>query len=364
MLSNSFIDRLKSVNLKSIEPSYNFLDVIAKSDNENVISDWLAFLLDAKKCGSEAPLKLFCQLVEVEFENGEITIDREYTLDNRRRVDIIIKMENSWIVIENKINSMECNEQTIDYETKIANELNGQNISVYYVYLKPTYNKSNPANSNFNVLTYGELANIWENIKSEDFVRKENYVYFSEFIKLIKGRYAMSKELQFDENTKLYIEYREQFHAAEKSFNYACLAVREKLMNLLNAVFPDEEGWKIDMRFKGEFIQIYKTSWGNDLHFEIGTWLWQRNSKNISFERLISNDVQISYCLHAERKQVKYSLKFKDIETANSKLFCTEHYNFGSEENCMVSINAIAARLQEIKNTVAPIIDKLLVAEE
>lgn len=359
MSSRNFIESLKTINLKSKAPDYNFLDVIGKSDNENIISEWLAFLFDVKKCGSRLPLKRFCEFFDIEFDDSEITVEREYTLDNRRRIDIIIKFKNVWIVIENKINSMECNGQTVDYEDKIASEIDGQNVSSHYVYLKPAYNKSNPTNIKFKVITYRELAEIWKDINSDDFIQEKNYVYFSEFIKLISGRYAMNNELKFDENTKLYTEFREQFYAAEKSFDNSCQTVRAKLMNLLNTLFPVEDDWVISAHT--EFILFYKTSWGFDLHFEIGTWEWQRNEKNISFNKLIADDVEITYCLHAERKQKEvYFAKFKEIENNNSKLFCTEHYNFCNEENCMSSLNAIAGRLQEIKNSITPIVDSIV----
>lgn len=361
MISSNFIESLKKVNLKDKAPDYNFLDVIKKTDNENIISEWLAFLLDTNKSSSLKPLKLFCEFFGIEFDGSEIDIEREYTLDNRRRIDIIIKLKNAWVVIENKINSMECNEQTVDYENKIASEINGQNISLYYVYLKPTYNKSNPVNKKFKIMTYGELAKIWKGINSEDFIQKENYVYFREFMKLINERYAMSKELQFDENTKLYIEFSEQFNAVENSFNNACQTVKDKLLNILNSIFPIEDSWIISPH--SEYIQFYKVSWGSDLHFEIGTWAWQRNFKNISFNKLIANNVEISYCLHAERKQAElYDAIFKDIESKNGHLFCTENYNFGSEENCISSLNAIAERLLEIKNSITPIVENAIKA--
>ena len=361
MISSNFIESLKAVNLKGKAPDYNFLDVIRKTDNENIISEWLAFLFDTNKSSSPKPLKLFCEFLGIEFDGNELEIEREYTLDNKRRIDIIIKLKNAWVVIENKINSMECNEQTVDYENKIASETNGQNISLYYVYLKPTYNKSTPTNQKFKIMTYGELAEIWKGINSEDFTQTESYIYFSEFLKLINARYAMSKELQFDKNTKLYIEFREQFYAAEKSFDSACQAVRDKLINLLNTVFPDEEEWNIYAR--PTFILFYKRSWGFDLHFEIGTWDWQRDYKNITFNRLIADDVQIQYVLHAERKQAEiYGVKFKEIESKNSHLFSTEHYNFGNEENCISSLNAIAERLLEIKNSITPIVENAIKA--
>lgn len=361
MLSRNFIENLKTVNLKGKAPDYNFMDVIGKTDNENIISEWLAFLFDANKSSSLTPLKLFCNFLDIRFGNGEVTIEREYTLDDRRRIDIIIKSETAWIIIENKINSMECNGQTVDYEDKIASEICGQNISLYFVYLKPTYNMSSPINKKFKVMTYKELAEIWKNINTDDFIRKENYVYFSEFMKLINERYAMSKELQFDENTKLYIEFSEQFNAVENSFNNACQTVKDKLINMLNSIFPIEESWIIS--FHPEYIQFYKASWGSDLHFEIGTWAWQRSFKNISFSRLLANKVEITYCLHAERKQAElYAEKFKHIETENSKLFRTENYNFDNEKNCISSLNAIAERLLKIKNSVTPIVENAIKA--
>lgn len=79
------------------------------------------------------------------------------------------------------------------------------------------------------------------------------------------------------------------------------------------------------------------------MHFEIGTWAWQRSFRNISFNRLLANNVEITYCLHAERKQAElYAEKFKDIETENSVLFHTENYSFGNEKSCISSLNAIA----------------------
>lgn len=361
MLSRNFIENLKTVNLKGKAPDYNFMDVIGKTDNENIISEWLAFLFDANKSSSLKPLKLFCNFLDIRFGNGEVTIEREYTLDDRRRIDIIIKSETAWIIIENKINSMECNGQTVDYEDKIASEICGQNISLYFVYLKPTYNMSSPINKKFKVMTYKELAEIWKNINTDDFIRKENYVYYSEFMKLINERYAMSKELQFDENTKLYIEFSEQFNAVENSFNNACQTVKDKLINMLNSIFSIEESWIIS--FHPEYIQFYKASWGSDLHFEIGTWAWQRSFKNISFSRLLANKVEITYCLHAERKQAElYAEKFKHIETENSKLFRTENYNFDNEKNCISSLNAIAERLLKIKNSVTPIVENAIKA--
>lgn len=355
MLDTQFISALKKVSLCSNDYAYNFLDVIKKVDNENIISAWLAFLLDPLKCGSILPLKLFCRIVGFEINDESAIVEREYSLDNRRRIDIIIKLEKHWIVIENKINSFECNEQTIDYAQKINDITKDKDIAVHCIYLKPKYNKSHPRSEQFEVMTYEKLANIWGKISENEFTRKNNYVYFAEFMKLIKGKYAMPNEIKFDENTKFYIDYREKFDAVEKSFDYACKIVKDKLLAMLDSVFPSDK-WLKTVRL--EYIQFFKKDWNDGLHFEIGTW--NSNVPCVNFD-IISKRVDITYCLHAEREQEKiFGEEVKDIVKGNGRLFSKETYDFSNEESCLDSIKRIGERLQEINTLITPRIEKII----
>ena len=352
-----FIDRLKTV--KQQETRYDFLDVIKKADSENLISDWLAFLLDAKKCSSELPLKLLCKKLDTEYYGGEAEILREYAIDSNRRIDIFIRLETVWIVIENKINSFEHDEQTRTYKEAISDKAVGQNVDLRYVYLKPKYNKSEPVEKDFRTITYDVLYDCWKGICSDDFAKKEYYVYFDEFIKIVSGRYAMCKELSFHSNTNLYVEYREQFACIEEAFNDDCKNVREKLNEQLKNVFPDKEGWAISSH--STYIQFYTTNWGGDIHFEIGVW----GQSGISFNRLIADSVEIEYCLHAERdKAALYKNEFQNIEQKHRYLFGKEKYNFGCEDCCIDSIDKIAKRLQDIKNEIYPEVDSILMTNK
>ena len=54
---------------------------IRKNDNENIISEWLAFLFDINKCSSPQPLKLFCEFWGIEFDDSQLEIGREYTTE-------------------------------------------------------------------------------------------------------------------------------------------------------------------------------------------------------------------------------------------------------------------------------------------
>ncbi len=65
----------------------------------------------------------------------------------------------------------------------------------------------------------------------------------------------MPNEIKFDENTKLYIDYREKFDAVEKSFDCACKIVKDKLLAMLDSVFPSDK-WLKTVRL--EYIQFFK----------------------------------------------------------------------------------------------------------
>ena len=352
----NFLDVIKKVSLCSNDYAYNFLDVIKKADNENIISDWLSFLFDTQKCGSIMPLRLFCRFAGVEINSETALIEREYSLDNRRRIDIIIKFEKDWIVIENKINSFECNEQTIDYVQKISEATKDKGITVHYIYLKPKYNKSHPKSEQFKVMTYEDIADVWKDIQSDDFAHQEYYTYFKEFMKLIKGRYAMPNEIKFDENTKIYIDYREKFDAVEKSYNRACKLVKDKFLSMLDNVFPSDQ-WARNVRL--DYIQFYKKDWNDGLHFEIGTW--SNKSTRVNFDKLIAKQVEITYCLHAEREQKNlFGEKIAEIEQHYRILFCNEMYDFSNEESCLLSIKIIGEKLQEINTLITPLVEEVI----
>ena len=178
---------LKSGAIKPQEPTADFLNVINKVDDESTISKWIAFLLNAKI--SREPLIKFAEYFDIEVDgNCEIDVMREYYLQNRRRIDVVIKTPNHWFVIENKINSDEQKGQTKDYrefieaELKETNELEGgkgNSKGAKYIYLKPNYNTSTPESEYFAVLTYGELYDMWKGIDKSSFANQDNYVYFT-----------------------------------------------------------------------------------------------------------------------------------------------------------------------------------------
>jgi len=357
---NNLITQIK--NIENREQVFNFLDVIDKNDNENIISNWLAFILDSKRIGSTKPFNAFCDFCEVDLNGSYVEIDREYFIqDNKKRLDIIIKAEKTWIVVENKINSFESNEQTKYYVESITKQKKSNNIDdVKYIYLKPNYNKSKPVDENFNVKTYSNLLEHFRQIEKADFTNTKYFLYFEEFVKIIKEKYAVDQELSFGNEVNIYISNREQFRIINQSFNDACTLVLNKLETALNQVFPDYEGWIINKRL--DYIQFFKGTWEKEgIHFEIGIWRGQKKDKDISFQRIIANEVIIDYCVHAEGENKKHYFDYINNYMSNKTYFCHKCYDFNDEVKCIESINAIAEHLLNIKNEYTKKIDSLII---
>ena len=320
------------------------MDVIGKVDDENIISNWLAFLLDSERIGTSKPFEVFCKAIGVEVEKSQ-SVRREYYLDNKRRIDIVIKTDHYWLVIENKINSRENNEQTRAYAERIREEIKNENenesgdITVRFLYLKPTYNVSTPSEKDFYTLEYIDLLACFEKVTEEDFPQKTTYIYFSEFLKLIRERYVMNTELNFGEGTRLYTEAQATIRQIEREFVADCEIVLEKLKKALREVFPEDEGWLVlDHQ---DYIQFRKQTWPMEVHFEIGTWDWQRKDYGRSFVHLISaQPVIIAFEIHDERRE---------IGKKNQRNLKTLKFDFSDEKACLKSIQAIAEELKYIK---------------
>ena len=349
----ALFEKLKTI--QPHQPTYNFLDVIGKSDDENIISNWLAFLLDSERIGTEKPFEVFCEAIGVESERAR-SVRREYYLDNKRRIDIVIKTDHYWLVIENKINSKENNVQTRAYAERIREEIKNEDenanrdIAVRFLYLKPAYNISMPSEQDFDVLEYGKLLAHFKKLTEADFPQTTNYTYFSEFLKLIQERYVMVTELEFSEGTKLYIESKSVIRQIEADFAADCDRVLSKLKTALQEVFAEDEGWVIHQYL--DYIEFAKLTWPREVHFEIGTWDWQRKQFGISFNRLISaQDVIVEFWIHDERK---------DTAKKNNRKIKTLHLDFSNNNACLGSIITIAKELQNIKTNYTHEVEGLL----
>ena len=140
------IENLKKIDIK--DSGITVLDILNKSHyDENFISDWLAFIFNPEINGiGNRPISSLMNSLDISKSNIQnedikrewsnnikelkdtineqkfIGIEREKVIDDNKRIDMLIKYSNTWIVIENKINSKENGTQTKNYYNYIMKE--------------------------------------------------------------------------------------------------------------------------------------------------------------------------------------------------------------------------------------------------
>ena len=270
ILDNSFkqlFDLLKVDNKK-----FDFFDIIPPK--EVLISKWIEFILNPELNGiGNLPIKKLLEILNENIELDEYefkSIDTEVSTDTLKRIDILIKYEGLWIVIENKIDSYENGNQTNEYYNYI--ESIKESNEVIYIYLKPNYNNSTPLNKNFKIITYDYFINKLKEISEFDYKEKEKYKYLKEFI-ISGGRFMKNEEMEITDSLKFYINNIDKFEAITEEYKNK----NKKIINMLSNAITDslnEEELKYQYsKNTNTYIQIYKDNWDNlnhqGVHFEI-----------------------------------------------------------------------------------------------
>lgn len=339
-------------NFNSItKKDYNFLDVIKESnENENLISNWLFFLLnpDTNGIGNKCVNALVeaLNINNLDFDKQDFQYgEREETTDNKKRPDIILKFSKYWIVIENKIKSHENGNQTIEYYNDAINKKKDENI--IFVYLKPSFNNSVPKSDKFKILTYEMLVKALEKIVIEDYSEKEQYKYFylTEFIKTIN---SLTDDKMDEEYENFKIENA-------KMIDNLCIYLNKEL----NGKFD------ISPQLKWGCIIISKKNWkniqhcGGGIHFEI----WSKSGLEVLGKKLD----EICICLHLEKKineEMRSELSKYGITGINKNRVIVEQtfisLKFDTDENIEKSIKEILNTLKEYDKKYTDLIDKAM----
>ena len=164
--------------------SDTFLSILNRSNDENMISRLVAFVLDPTKTTPKILEKLLLETQSkqdaADFvalfhdpENRFRIVQPEKQISPRSRLDILIQFSKFWIVIENKIDADETGKQSLNYEE----DLQHAHVPIKYIFLKPEYNPHSLQNKHFTLITYTQLAAILKSISMADFKQPENYVY-------------------------------------------------------------------------------------------------------------------------------------------------------------------------------------------
>jgi len=334
--------QIKRIKIKSMPNT--FLNIIEKSKDEVIISSMVAFLLNPQNTSIEIIEKILEQTKNekdennfTELLNNDNTIypyvGTEEWISQRSRIDIIIKFNSFWIVIENKIDSNENNDQSLKYEEDLRKQTN---LPIKYICLKPNYNKCQLKNEHFISITYGNLIQILKQISIYNFKEKENYIYMEDFIKHVEGYLMSEKELEITEDIEFYIENKEKISKIEENYKKQCEIVSRKLEEKIKEKLGSEYKTYISNSMKWQYLQIWKDNWENNAHSGIHYELWGK------INELLNQKTEIVFAIHNESVTKN---KYTNIQSQDLK---REEYRFDTSENVETSINKIVDELYKI----------------
>lgn len=270
-------------DLSDIKPktlTNTFAHIFRKENNENFISNWLAFLLDPFLVDSFEPLQ--CLLSLAGFDNLDISnyekinIEREYTFENGRRIDFLIELDKSVIIaIENKIWSGLQDNQLEDY-SKSLNEDKFKNYTKYCIFLFPNNNPncnniSKSKLSSFKPVTYENLISELKNIKIDFTKNLRAAILMQDFITHME-EYIMNNNV--DEKTYFEMlhfgnEYADTIKKLNEKISIAKIAFSNEIRKKLRERYPDAI-WETNDK-SSYYYQLYKSVWNipHQVHFEL-----------------------------------------------------------------------------------------------
>lgn len=363
ILDDSFKQLFKLLKVEN--KKFDFFDIIPPK--EVLISKWIEFILNPEVNGvGKLPTKKLLELVNENIELDEYefkNIDTEVSTDSMKRIDILIKYDKLWIVIENKIDSYENGNQTNEYYNHI--EKIKQNNEVVYIYLKPNYNSSIPLNKTFQIVTYDKFIKKLKEITEIEYVEKDKYKYLREFV-ISGGRFMKNEEIEITDSLKFYINNIEKFEAIEEEYK----TNNKKLINMIaNAVIDALNEEKTKYQFSkntNTYIQFYKENWDNinhqGVHFEIlfGTANIVGKVVNANIVLHIEKNITGDRLLKFENNniKVKSTLAYYNDEPIKESITL----DFTSYENIQKSIELIINMLKKYAIKYESIIDESFIS--
>ncbi|MFC3419054.1 PD-(D/E)XK nuclease family protein [Salinicoccus hispanicus] len=342
---------------------------------ENYISNWLAFLIDPERFGSEAPLNALLSLYfsklklkgeeyeedYVVTENELVEVSREEALGQAQRIDFLITTDKLLIGIESKIYAALHINQLKKYGQSIvgnAEKSEEKKIPVL-ILLTPKWSREIPYDD-FIHITFEELAEAFRklhfdylnNLRSafllEDFV---NYV--EEYLK--GGESSMNEEWArfIGTNTQ---ELQKIVEEGQKNLN----AFKNDLIECLNTVFDDEE-WehKIGKSTQNQFwFQLNHTRWDEfDIHYEVGR-LDEESTQGFILPNKLKLTIDVESKESRQYFQNNKPLPFKKVK--DQYLIEVIDINYTNKESVVESFKLIESVFRNWHRDYGAVVDKAI----
>lgn len=283
--------------------SESIAKIFGIESKENIISNWLAFLLAPNRVKSDMPLKAFLSTflndkVIEDLDYTDVVVTREYVLNNKRRVDIVIQINGVIIGIENKIFATLHNDQLNDYHNNLSNiqfMLDSDNSQhVITVLLAPSWSKELSGMNNLKdinnfieeeksqtEITYELLAEVFSEIPLKN-MEYRHYLILNEFVKYVNDyikEEAMELEVEWANfNSKYSNDLSDIFNKGSEQL----LVLSDKIEKFLNETGIELFGSEINntpqyiinkkVTPKMFYFQLFNNQMAKyNIHYEIGS---------------------------------------------------------------------------------------------
>ena len=258
LLSNDF----KRLTYKKDEA--NIFKIINMADKEIVHSDMLAWLFNPYEnhnLNDKVLKEILMQLSkkDAEYINlllldySDLEVYREYTVDNGRRIDILMESKNNKVIfiIENKILSGEGDNQLEDYKNYIDEKYSDYNR--IFLFLTPEKERKEKYKGYIHI-TYSMIYSVLNCVLQENQIKFEISVIIRQYKEII-GRYIMGsidKEM-VDLCRKLYVEHKE---ALDKIMQYGNTTYY--LTEVINEILDNEQIYngKVILKNYGHIVYL------------------------------------------------------------------------------------------------------------
>ena len=258
LLSNDF----KRLTYKKDEA--NIFKIINMADKEIVHSDMLAWLFNPYEnhnLNDKVLKEILMQLSkkDAEYINlllldySDLEVYREYTVDNGRRIDIVMESKNNKVIfiIENKIWSGEGDNQLEDYKNYIDEKYSDYNR--IFLFLTPEKERKEKYKGYIHI-TYSMIYSVLNCVLQENQIKFEISVIIRQYKEII-GRYIMGsidKEM-IDLCRKLYVEHKE---ALDKIMQYGNTTYY--LTEVINEILDNEQIYngKVILKNYGHIVYL------------------------------------------------------------------------------------------------------------
>lgn len=258
LLSNDF----KRLTYKKDEA--NIFKIINIADKEIVHSDMLAWFFNPYEnhnLNDKVLKEILMQLSKKDAEYislllldySDLEVYREYTVDNGRRIDIVMESKNNKVIfiIENKIWSGEGDNQLEDYKNYIDEKYNDYNR--IFLFLTPEKERKEKYKGYIHI-TYSMIYSVLNCVLQENQIKFEISVIIRQYKEII-GRYIMGsidKEM-IDLCRKLYVEHKE---ALDKIMQYGNTTYY--LTEVINEILDNEQIYngKVILKNYGHIVYL------------------------------------------------------------------------------------------------------------